>query len=106
MHRVTNPVLLAVLLVLWCLLGASPLPAVGNEASDRAPGAEVYLQLADEIETHLLNDVLPLWYPRCVDRERGGFYSNFREDWSFGDRQHKTIVFQSRLTWLVRALTQ
>ena len=64
------------------------------------------MQLADEIESHLLDDVLPLWYPRCVDREGGGFLPHFREDWTPGDRQQKTIVFQSRMTWLAATVAE
>jgi mannobiose 2-epimerase len=35
-----------------------------------------------------------------VDRERGGFRHHFLEDWSSGDDRQKTLVFQSRMTWV------
>lgn len=65
-----------------------------------APGPETYRRLADEIERHWKHDLLPKWFPRCVDQEHGGFFPHFREDWSPGDQNDKTLVFQSRMTWV------
>jgi len=65
-----------------------------------AAPAESYLRLAEQIEAHLRQQVLEKWFPRCVDRQNGGFLPNFREDWSPGTDNDKTIVFQSRQTWV------
>ena len=46
-----------------------------------APTKANYLTLADEMETTLRRDVLGVWFPRTVDKENGGFYSNFSRDW-------------------------
>jgi mannobiose 2-epimerase len=86
--------------ILGCIVAAMPTHVLCGEPVDSTPSPEVYLRLADEVEAQLTEGLLPLWYPRCVDREHGGFYSNFREDWSPGDKQHKTIVYQARMTWL------
>ncbi|HOA51254.1 MAG TPA: hypothetical protein PKI05_03300, partial [Thermogutta sp.] len=60
--------------------------------------AEQYAQLAEEIEGHFLKEVLPFWFPRCLDQEYGGFRPHFRSDGSLGPLNDKTIVFQSRMT--------
>ena len=58
-------------------------------------------RLADEVEDNLRRHVLGKWFPQAVDRERGGFHQNFREDWTRSTtRNEKSLVYQSRLSWL------
>lgn len=64
------------------------------------PEPNPYRRLADEVERHWKQDLLPKWFPRCVDQQYGGFFPHFREDWSKGDQNDKTLVFQSRMTWV------
>src|SRR2546426_3125443 len=45
-----------------------------------APTKGNYLKLADEMETTLRRDVLGVWFPRTVDNDNGGFYSNFTRE--------------------------
>lgn len=59
-----------------------------------------YLKLADEMETTLRRDVLAVWFPGMIDREHGGFYSNFTRDWQRAGSEGKFSVFQGRMTWL------
>ncbi|HPA17158.1 MAG TPA: AGE family epimerase/isomerase [Verrucomicrobiae bacterium] len=59
-----------------------------------------YTLLAEQMEAHLRQGVLRFWFPRCVDREHGGFRPNFLDDGSPGTENDKTIVFQSRMTWV------
>jgi mannose/cellobiose epimerase-like protein (N-acyl-D-glucosamine 2-epimerase family) len=59
-----------------------------------------YLKLADEMETTLRRDVLAVWFPGTIDREHGGFYSNFTRDWQRAGSEGKFSVFQGRMTWL------
>lgn len=68
--------------------------------------AEQYAQLAEEIEGHFLKEVLPFWFPRCLDQEYGGFRPHFRSDGSLGPLNDKTIVFQSRMTWVAAEVAQ
>lgn len=75
-------------------------PAPVKAAPPAKTPAQLYQPLADQIESHWRKDLLPLWFPRCVDRKVGGFFPHFREDWSAGDQNDKTIVFQSRMTWV------
>lgn len=75
------------------------------EKVDQQPGIggptpETCRRLADEIERHWKQDLLPRWFPRCVDNQHGGFSPHWREDWSKGDQNDKTLVFQSRMTWV------
>ncbi|GAB4135654.1 AGE family epimerase/isomerase [Thermopirellula anaerolimosa] len=65
-----------------------------------APTPDAYRQLADRIETHFLHEVLPFWFPRCVDREHQGFHPHFTAEGSQGPVSDRTIVFQARMTWL------
>lgn len=59
-----------------------------------------YLKLADETEATLRRDVLDVWFPRTVDKENGGFLSNFTRDWQPNGSQGKFSVFQGRMTWV------
>lgn len=76
-------------LALLALGGASAAPVVAD-----------YARLADELEQHFRGQVLKNWFPRCVDREHGGFYAEFREDWTRAADNPKTIVYQARQTWV------
>ena len=59
-----------------------------------------YLKFADETESMLRQDVLNVWFPRTVDQEHGGFYSNFARDWRPTKTDGKFSVFQGRMTWI------
>ena len=65
-----------------------------------APRRATYLKLADETETMLRRDVLGVWFPRTVDRQHGGFYSDFARDWQPTKSEGKFSVFQGRMTWI------
>ena len=63
-----------------------------------APTKDDYKRFADEIDSHLMTDVVRPWFPRCLDTETGGFHPNFSRDWTRGAPAPKFIVFQSRMT--------
>jgi len=65
-----------------------------------APSKDSYLKLAGEMETILQRDVLRVWFPRAIDNDNGGFYSNFTRDWQHSESDGKFSVFQGRMTWL------
>lgn len=75
-------------------------PKPRPDAVSGQPTAETYRRLTEQIDSHFRNDVLPRWFPRSVDRDHGGFCPDFRGDWSPGPTNDKTIVFQSRMTWV------
>ena len=64
-----------------------------------APSPAAYRQMADAIEANLKEQVLAKWFPAARDQQ-GGFYQNFREDWSRDPKNDKGLVYQSRLTWV------
>ena len=86
-----NPVGLAV----WLLLVASQ-----GFAQPTPPGRDTYLKLASEVESTLHNDVLGVWFPKSVDKEKGGFHSHFTRDWQWAPSDGKFSVFQGRMTWV------
>ena len=67
---------------------------------------ENYLKLADEMETTLRRDVLRVWFPAAVDKENGGFYSNFSRDWQRTASEGKFSVFQGRMVWVASQIVR
>jgi cellobiose epimerase len=65
-----------------------------------APTSETYLKFAGEADSMLRNEVVAVWFPRCIDNENGGFHSSFARDWTPGRSQGKFSVFQGRMTWI------
>jgi len=53
-----------------------------------------------ELRTHLLQELLPLWYEHGVDRERGGFHPVLKPDLQPGPRDYKRLVSQSRQVYV------
>lgn len=74
------------------------LTAPARAAEPQTP--ETYRRLAGEVEANLRDHVLAKWFPAAIDRDAGGFYENFKEDWTRGATGEKSVVYQSRLTWL------
>jgi mannobiose 2-epimerase len=74
--------------------------ARAQPAATSAPGAAAYRRLAGEMDDNLRRHVVTQWFPRAVDRERGGFHQNYAEDWTFIPKGDRASVYQSRLTWL------
>src|SRR4051794_24939058 len=54
----------------------------------------------DDVEKALVDQHLHAWFPRCLDREHGGFLCDFNYEWQAAGEQPKTVVYQSRMTWL------
>ena len=70
------------------------------------PTKDNYLKLANEMETTLRRDVLGVWFPRAIDHEDGGFYSNFTREWQRAKSDGKFSVFQGRMTWLAAQIDE
>jgi mannobiose 2-epimerase len=64
------------------------------------PSKDTYQRLATEMEATLRRDVLGVWFPRSVDKEAGGFHSNFTRDWQRTTSEGKFSVFQGRMVWV------
>ncbi|WP_423746844.1 AGE family epimerase/isomerase (plasmid) [Haladaptatus sp. SPP-AMP-3] len=59
--------------------------------------AEAYLP---ELRRILTDTVLDFWYPRCLDREHGGYVLGYDREGEFNGNDHKMIVSQARMVWL------
>ena len=55
--------------------------------------------LALEFKEALTDKLLHVWYPRIVDKEHGGYFTNFSFDWKLLPHQNKMIVSQARDLW-------
>jgi mannobiose 2-epimerase len=64
------------------------------------PNKDSYRRLADEVEAALRRDVLAVWFPRAMDKDKGGFHSDFARDWRPAKSGGKFSVFQGRMTWI------
>jgi len=64
------------------------------------PNNNDFSKLADEMEITLRRDVLGVWFPGSIDREHGGFHSNFTRDWKPAASEGKFSVFQGRMVWV------
>src|SRR3712207_5569840 len=42
--------------------------------------------------------VVKAWFPRCIDREFGGFLCDFDQRWQLSGRNEKRLEFQARQT--------
>ena len=79
---------------------AATVPRRPNDVRWSPPRKNVYLEDATRVEKMLQEDVLDVWFPRCVDNEHGGFHSVFSREWKAGPSQGKFSVFQGRMTWI------
>ena len=51
----------------------------------------------------LLKDIVPFWFPRCVDPAHGGFFTALDRDGSLLDTD-KSVWFQGRIAWMLLTL--
>lgn len=54
--------------------------------------------LADEMERALRRHVIEAWFPRCLDRDRGGYLCDFDRQWRPAGPQERMLEFQARQT--------
>jgi mannobiose 2-epimerase len=78
------------MLVLCGLLLLSPM-AHAQDAAMKSLQKQVHEQMLAHLE---------LWYPRCVDKDHGGFHATFDYDQKPLPDQTRGLVFQSRMTWV------
>jgi len=55
--------------------------------------------LAAELDAYLWKHVLAPRFPRCVDKEHGGFHVNYARDWSPIEDRSRFVVYQARVAW-------
>ena len=56
-------------------------------------------QTRREIEDALHNDVLAVWFPRSVDKDKGGFHSHFTKDWQWAPSDGNSRL-SGPITWV------
>lgn len=81
-------------LILICVCVLS-LPALAD-----VPDKAALARLADEMDAHFQKHILDAWFPRCIDKENGGYIASFGRDWTVGKERDKFLVFQARMTWV------
>ncbi len=52
----------------------------------------------EELEFYLRNDLLQVWFPKCIDKEHGGFLCDFDRKWKPAGPQRKRLGLQARQT--------
>ncbi len=55
---------------------------VGSCGSERSVAGQGFSALRGRMEALLREELTRDWYPRAVDRDRGGFHQSFARDWS------------------------
>lgn len=60
-------------------------------------------ELAEFYRRGLLEDVVPFWFPRSVDREHGGYFTCLNRDGSLL-QSDKAVWFQGRMAWMLATL--
>jgi len=79
-----------ILIAVTASMAAEPNPLIAGDAK----------RLIAELEQNLQEHILKPWFPRCVDKARGGFIQDYAEDWTESRDGNKTLVYQARLTWM------
>ena len=59
----------------------------------------LWLSVHKDMYKLLFENMLPVWYPRVIDNEKGGYFSDFTYDWKPEGSQQKMIVTQARHVW-------
>jgi len=90
--RLARYLTLAALACLVDTLGAQP-------AASPPAAAPARKALATELDAYLWKHVLSPRFPRCVDKEHGGFHTNYARDWSPLEDRSRFIVYEARVVW-------
>lgn len=82
----------------FALVLAGLLPACSPDKTSET-GNDKYLGIPiAEVETEL-EQLMSQWYPRIIDAENGGYWTNFEHDWTKSEDQNKMLVTQARGLW-------
>lgn len=54
------------------------------------------VQLKNEAENHLVNELLPFWTTRMIDKENGGYLTHFDENGNDTGEDEKSLIAQTR----------
>jgi cellobiose epimerase len=70
------------------------------------PGRVMRSAIAERVRHSLHDETLAAWYPRAVDRDSGGFFSQFDYRFNPTGDQEKMIVTQARHVWTTARAAQ
>jgi mannobiose 2-epimerase len=54
------------------------------------------IKIKDEAQNHLINELLPFWTTRMVDKKNGGFITHFDKDGNDTGEDEKSLIAQTR----------
>lgn len=94
--RLVAPFLAPLLLATTACETSTPQPASSSTLS---------ATILTEVDS-LLADQLSIWYPRVVDQEQGGFFSQYDYRWQPKGNQNKMIVTQARHVWTLAKVAE
>jgi mannobiose 2-epimerase len=57
-----------------------------------------------KLRQNLIENILPFWYPSCIDEEYGGYILSYDKEGEFAGDDDKMIVTQARMIWLFARL--
>ncbi|MGP0070112.1 MAG: AGE family epimerase/isomerase [Isosphaeraceae bacterium] len=78
----------------------------GSWWTDPYASAQELSALRGRMDAVLRGELTRDWYPRSVDRQRGGFHQTFARDWSSLPDRDTFLVYQARLTWTAAAFAR
>jgi cellobiose epimerase len=87
-------------LILVITISMSSCRQVTNKTSVNPVEQSDQVALADQLEESLFDDILNIWYPLNIDSLYGGYFSEFKRDWTPGEGSgEKALVQQARHVW-------
>jgi N-acylglucosamine 2-epimerase len=78
-------------------------PIQANETNAAVDHTRDFETLRNVYRDGLLDDTLPFWLPRSIDREHGGFITSLARDGSILQTD-KSVWFQGRFAWMLATL--
>ncbi len=57
----------------------------------------------EEWNSHINNELLPFWFDRAMDKERGGFITQFERNGKDAGTDEKSLIAQARMTYAMSA---
>jgi mannobiose 2-epimerase len=103
-HEISRRELLQLLMTCITLPQQNGQPNPTDVSKTNPPTPETYRRLSQAVAKNLNEQILRLWFPQSVDKEKGGFFQNYGQDWSRFGPNSKGLVYQSRLTWIASTI--
>ncbi len=82
-------------MLVFLLIMAGTVGCEGKQAHGKR-----FLGVPIDAVTNERDALLNTWYPRIIDKENGGYWTNFEHDWTRAENQEKFLVTQARGLWM------